>query len=774
VKEDRASKLRAEAVEAVVAALEPIEQRARDGDHNAISELLDAGFQLADAGWEYTLEPVLSALQAAATRGDLDASQMGWLANLQGRSELHTGRPAVAEDAFRRAADLGHESDDRILVSSAMLNLGIVAFKAGRDESAISHFRASNRARPADDSIGRAQGYVNLASAYLDSGDLEAARRALRSARRSEGIEYYASIRSSIAGVEGLVEIKRGNPQRAIALFRESARLAQSVPSWSHLLPAMQNVGAAYLDLGRIGPSIRWLRRADRLARLILATEAEVSISRTLATALYRSRRIPEAREVLDQARSRAAERGDMAGRAEINSDLGALAFAIGDFAGASEALEEALTHFARTDDIDKTVAIARSIVSAMVKADRVGDAFQFVNDVTDRVGLPRERQFELKEGFASDLADVRRSQAVGVLRELEQTLTVDDSGAVETQWRISMELSSLGEYSAAVRGLTRALKWSALRRHDSIDLYYLLNDRAISYLNAGNNKLAQRDLKEALAETQAAQDRAMEAVILGNLSESSRRIQNWNQSREYATRAIRVAMETGDDAERGRSLTMLALAERSIGNEPEASRAFEEALELARRIGDKSTEAVALGGLGGGSYASHDWERAIQEYTLAAEIERSSRDAEHEVQSLAALVELSSIVGDAALTRRHAQRLVDIVQSRKVALDIGLLGLQRAARACLERGDSRQAGDLFLVEILVALAEWDGKSSTGMKRIVRAILAPYGISRTVRPQDAHAIDRRLRRRLKARTKDAYPLIEGLLNEASKALQDVG
>jgi len=769
---DRPEELRADLISAVAERVREVEASAVADNPEAVSDLLDGGFEVADLGYEFAVPPVLEALDRLDDLGLVDSRQRGWRLNLGGRVALHGGRKEFANESFVHAQELGRSSGDRTLVASALLNRGVAAFNDGRRDEAVELFTKSNRARPPDDPVGRAQGWINLATAYLDTGEVERARRYVRRVERIPELGSYPSILSSAIGVDGLISARTGDLEKAHAAFRESARLAKKASALSHLLPALQNVGAVNLDLGRLGVATRWLRRAERLARLLLAEDVLEGTQRTLATALHRNKRSKEALTLLQSALEGAWARKDQASAARLNADIGAMAVADHDDDAAVNPLRSAFEQFVELREPQSALAVGRTLIDALVRSSLFAEAARSVDTTARALELRRLETLSLREHLGDELLEASQpSEAANVYRHIARQLRQGDPGSDEWSWRLGMKLRDANDPGSAVRLIGRGMRWLDPET-SSLTRYQLLNDRALAYLALDKVDAAERDLALALTQATDVDDRVMQSILLSNLSETARRLGEPEEALEYANRAVQTSEAIGSDVEKARALTMLGLAAGAAGDWEAALSYHRRALELARNLGDQETESVALGGLAQANFAQDHKARAAELYSEAAAIERRLRDPDHEAQSRAALIELAAAANDEPGLRRELQRLINLVQQEHASLDIALNGISRAGAAWLRSDRIEAAGATYYAGILLALAQWD-ESSGGTRLVGKAMAAPYVHAAMINPGHSDTLDAYLRRRLKRRTKDAYSVVAELLTIARKGASRV-
>jgi tetratricopeptide (TPR) repeat protein len=125
--------------------------------------------------------------------------------------------------------------------------------------------------------------------------------------------------------------------------------------------------------------------------------------------------------------------------------------------------------------------------------------------------------------------------------------------------------------------------------------------------------------------------------------------------------------------------LTQLGKIEHAQGNNDEALRCFQGALEIAREMGDKSSEGVTLGSLGSVYRGQGQYKRAIEFYTQGLDIAREIGNKHSEGNHLGSLGNVYLSQGQCERGTEHLTQALDIAREigdrRSEGINIGNLG---------------------------------------------------------------------------------------------------
>jgi|GEM_PF-4825328 tetratricopeptide (TPR) repeat protein len=742
-------------------------------DDEAADVLLSFGLSLVDQGLAFALDPVFTAVDGLKSGSHLRKVDDGWYAMLRGLGEFRHGRLDVADGCFDEAIRIGSDLPDQGLISNGLQNRGLVAWLTGDLQQAERDFVASNERRPKADDEGYAKVLVNLASLYLDLGAAESFGRTVARLASSPAMAKRGADRSALLGLQGLLAVQEGRLQDAERLLRSGCVLARRRGIVDHEIVNLQNLGSVLVDLERPGRALRPLRRAAKLARLTEDHRQLELAERTLATALVRAGRFKDAIATLLEANADATDQGDETSVARIAADLGALYLHWKKPADAVATLERALETFVRTRQQSWGHKTVLNLGLALARTGAIGNALEVVRDKAHEVFEEPSDVGDLLETFgdliwaeypARDCALVYRS----AIEEYERQQT---PGLADKLAEIASKLADSGTPEEAV-----AFFDNALRRYDPADChiapYQILNDRGLAKAAGGDLGAAIVDLKQSLILASDSQDRAMRALCLNNLSEMTRRLGETNEAVILALEAVATARDLKSQTQIGSALATLGLAQLSTDDPAEAAASFRESLRLARRTRDRSTEAIALGGLGQVAFSNERYRTAIRHYLRAVEIESSEADTTHETETWAALTETAACLEDRDRFESYLQRLIEAVQKEKGPLVVALGAMQRAGTTWFEAGDLEAAGGVFATAILLAAVESAGAGAEEFATAIgRAVLIPFFAAASAH-RESTDLERYVRAELRRHLGRSARMIEDLFPMAREAIAE--
>jgi tetratricopeptide (TPR) repeat protein len=700
-----------------------LEAAAIAGDADAADALLDLGSELAESDLHRVLDIVVEALDRLDVVGRLTDVERGWRHTLVGLGALADGKLDRAEQEFQAALSLA-EGQDSALAANSLLNLGNVAWNRNDYKEALQLLLKGLEVASEQPLVQRRL-QISLAGVYLSMDDLSNGAEVVDALTASVGAEGDPR-RPALLGLQGLLAAMEHRLHDADRLLSQSATAARNAGEYAHEVTALQNLAAVNLDLGRVGPALRRLRRAERMALALGMYRVLDAVQRTLATALHRAGRRRDSRDVLARALSGARDREDSLAIARIEADQGALEVLSGRAEMAIPILKRAFDAFVAGSETDWGVLVAGNLVRANIGMGSFVSAQRVIRTATRKFDLPARERAELWELNGRLLLDRGR---------LNQAAQAFETAIAERMGSEQLNESDLYAAFAAefaeADAHPEALKFFriALKRYDpetaATARYQLLNDRALSMLATGRQRGARTDLEDALVAATVADDGVMQALILRNLSEVERRAERFDVAYDYAVRSVEAT--TPFDPDRSESTATRGLAELALLRFDDAEASFRDVLAQSLRERSPSIAAVALGGLAAVAFSRRDYQGASRLYRRAARIERSMGDANHEAESLAALLEV-----DARLNRRRAfmkdiQRMIDVVQHEAAPLETALLGTSRSGGAWLEAANEDMAAEAFASGILLALVEGGEPTSPSFLRSVgKAVVAPF------------------------------------------------
>jgi tetratricopeptide (TPR) repeat protein len=248
-----------------------------------------------------------------------------------------------------RALELARTQRDSPTELRSVHLQGAIAWQRGALDEAERHFqRVLELARTLRDVAAEARAFNNLGILQNLRGDPE---EALATYQLALAAYQQAGNLRGIAETHTNLEISwlaMGNAGRARDAADEAVRVAREVGDATLLAVALVARAEANLALGDPDLAAAELQRAEE-TYVGVRFDAGLAEVRRLQAAVARAREnLPEARRLLDAARSLAPQGASLDTQAEIERDLGDVLAALGDGAGARSARERALTLFRR------------------------------------------------------------------------------------------------------------------------------------------------------------------------------------------------------------------------------------------------------------------------------------------------------------------------------------------------------------------------------------------------------------------------------------------
>ena len=306
----------------------------------------------------------------------------------------------------------------------------------------------------------------------------------------------------------------------------------------------------------------------------------------------YRQGNLAAAVAKLDDAAGRFASLDDDAAQLECLLVLGRAHRDLGDFASASDAIEQALVSANRSGD-HRLEADALNLKAGVLDAQgEPGHAVECLKRALDIA-----RDFDLPEQQANILTNIGTlSTTLGdyprALESLKEGYELLQAGASKTRSRAT-NLLSLGRL----------------------------------YLEMGDPTEAQALFREARRVGLEASDPMVEAAAVNNLANAHRRFEEWKQARDLFEEALHLARRSGLKQFEIDNLDGLGQVYAALGEHPRAAELHADSLRSAREIGDREAEIDALLNLGRDYLAMDRADRALEVLTegltLAQQLER-------------------------------------------------------------------------------------------------------------------------------------------------------
>jgi tetratricopeptide (TPR) repeat protein len=590
---------------------------------------------------EYLEEALAISREIGDRRGE--GTRLGSL----GIAHVLLGDARRAIDSYAEALPIAREVEDRRAEVSRLGNLGLAYAALGEARWAIACFEeALAVAREIGDRRGERNGLGYLGDAYAGLGET---RRAIEYYEEAlpiaQEIGYRRGEGSHLANL-GNAHRDLGEVRRAIEYYEQALVAAREVGDWRTEGTLLVNLGNAHQDLGAAGRAVEYYEEALPIVRRIGGRHEEGVHLNALGMAYADLGETPRAIECYEGALSiareicAAATEGSpewTAGRWAEGNGLGNLGNAYVDLGAAGRAIEY----------YEQALPIVREM------GDRQGEGVHLNNLglACAALGEP-QRAIEYYE------------QALAITREMCATATEGSPEWTASRWAEGNGLGNLGnayvdlgEACQAIEYYEQALAISRElgdRHNEGGHLgnlgaaYYVLGEvqRAIEH-----HEQALAISREICAATVGSPEwtasRWREGADLGNLGLAHAALGQVRRAIEYYEQALAIAREIGNRWGEGADLGNLGLAYAALGQVRRAIEYYEQALAVAREVSAASTEGSpewTAGRRGEGNHLGHlglayaalgEPRRAIEYYEQALTIAREIGDQQGEANRL-------------------------------------------------------------------------------------------------------------------------------------------
>lgn len=623
---------------------------------------------------------------------------------LSGLIHGRLGDSQRARDAYQRIVDSEHS--DPVSVAYAFQNLGLEALKAGEvDQSKSLMKEAYDRHKVNRDLFGLLQVTLNFGTIFLTDGDAGTAETMTDAAEYliDEATEPLPTQEGGVAALRAQLAATRGEFEEARRLYRKVLRLSAAEMDSDGQIVAMQNIGATYLDEGRMGLAKRWYGRGLEAAQQSRDRWRERQIQQSLALVAHRQGDAKSALEAFEAARSLAVATGADTFAATYTADIGALLIGLDDQRAEFE------LHKARTalEAIDDRPWLFRVRSNLAVLARQTDDLEQALTHALHAIELAEDEADLLADGhlLAADLlieidppdfaAQVEHHcyAAAGAL-ELEGRRLARH--LVECAWRIAQG----GHGETALELMNGAV--AHVNQADDFETYFdVKNDRSLVRIDYGDIETAAEELTALSAEARDHGNRSLEQRALLNLGETQRRLDLADEAVRSLSAAVDLAQHLGDAGAHADAANLLASAKLQSGD-PEAARELaNDVLGSAASRSDREVRSHALGVLAGVAFYHGEHEQAARLYARAATLTNPGQI--QRLEDLAGASRSWAMIGDWPRCRRMLDRLAnDAVTTGQQAEAWPML--LNAASAFLERDEITRAAKVFGLSIALAL----------------------------------------------------------------------
>ena len=438
---------------------------------------------------------------------------------------------------------------------------------------------------------------------------------------------------------------------------------------------AILNIPAVVPDLVGREQALAWAReeRASLLACLDHATRTgqhDRIIALTAGIAPLLSHDGPWAEAIARHVTAvRAAQHiSDRLGQANALTDLASMRIMTGDYPGASQALEEALSIYRDIGDrLGQANALTYQGSERMMTGDYPGasqaleEALSIYRDIGDRLGQANALTYQGSERMMT-------GDYPGASQALEEALSISrDTGDRRSQANALTYLGDVQLGTGDNRGASQTLEEALSISRDTGDRRGQANALIrLGYVRRriGDYLGASQALEEALSICRDTSYRVGQAHALTNLGSIRRATGDYPGASQALEEALSIFRDTGYRVGQAHALTNLGSIRRATGDYPGASQALEEALSIYRDIGDQSGEVEALNEAGTLHRVCGDLRQAESCHQHALKLARQIGNSWDEAHALAGLGRSALAVGDAAKAEERLRQALEIFQS--------------------------------------------------------------------------------------------------------------
>ncbi|KUO18426.1 cyclophane-containing RiPP biosynthesis TPR protein HaaT [Streptomyces dysideae] len=393
--------------------------------------------------------------------------------------------------------------------------------------------------------------------------------------------------------------------------------------------------------LGSRTDALSWLEneRANILASIRRANglalhDVVIRMAAAMAPFLRQSGPWDQAVGLHRTAADAARHAGDRQALAYALTELGVIRRFMAAYPAATEALNEAVTHYdAVGDRRGKADALNQAGIVWYLTADNDASA----RAQTEALALYRELGYRL--GQANALADL------GMVRRQ----TSDFDAAVAAQSEAMSIYRELGDRYGEANSL---------------------RDLGIVHCLVGEYERAGERHREAFDIYRELDDRVHQAYALNELGVVRRLTGDLDGAREAHTQALEQYTELGERFGRANSIRHLGVLDRLSGNAATAVRVLEEALEAYRELGSRGGEAAALSELGAARAVVGERRGAVEAFERSLQILRELGDRCGEAEVLNHWGALSRASGDAVAARGRFEQALGLARDIRCPLE--------------------------------------------------------------------------------------------------------
>jgi tetratricopeptide (TPR) repeat protein len=457
--------------------------------------------------------------------------------------------------------------------------------------------------------------------------------------------------------------------QHTAALAQD--RLARQTRPGPAPAPAAPAAAPALEDAGQ---ALTWAR-ADRdslLACLDYAArtgqhDRVIALTAALAELLRRDGPWTEALTRHATAVQSARRLGDRLGEASALNCLGIVRQLTGDYQGAAEDLEQALT---LSRESGNRLGQANALTNLGDVRRLTGDYQRAAEDLEQALAISREIGDRLGQANAlTNLGDVRRvtGDYQRAAEDLEQALAISREsrnrlGQANALLRLGDVWRMTGDYHRAAGDLEQALAISGESGNRLGQANALVRLGDVRRLT-GDYHRAIGALEQALGISCDLGNRLGQANALIYLGDVRRRTGDYPGAARDLEQALGISRDLGNRQVQANALLHLGNVRRETGDNPGAAGNLEQALVLYRNLGDQGGEVTAVNETGTLYRVSGEPAEAETYHQQALKLARAIGTAWDEAHALAGLGRCSLAVGDVTLAEARLRQAHEIFQ---------------------------------------------------------------------------------------------------------------
>jgi tetratricopeptide (TPR) repeat protein len=425
---------------------------------------------------------------------------------------------------------------------------------------------------------------------------------------------------------------RRGDAQRAIALYDKAQTLNEELGDRQGLASSLGGIAAAHASKGDADKAIEFYDKAQALNGEIGDKRGQASALGGIAAAHARKGDADKAIEFFERGLALRVEIGDKRGQASTLGGLAAAHALKGDVDRAIEFQQKALALSVEIGDKRGQASALGGMAAAHAKKGDADKAIEF-----NERGLALSVEIGDKRGQASALggmaaAHANRGDADKAIKFYDRAQVLngeigDKHGQASAFGGIAAAYAKKGDADKAIEFYDRA---QALNGEigDKRGQASALGGIAAAHAARGNADKAIEFYDRAQALNGEIGDKRGQASALGGMAAAHAKKGDADKAIEFNERGLALSVEIGDKHGQASALGGIAAAHAKKGDADKAIEFYDRAQALNGEIGDKRGQASALGGIATAHAKKGDADKAIEFYEkcLALRIEIGDR----------------------------------------------------------------------------------------------------------------------------------------------------